>query len=147
MSLKNLLIKVAKEPEHKNADADGELMLFYLPGCPYCREAERLITELCTEHPEYQKIGIRRVNEVLERSLAEQYDYWYAPSIFLGRKSCTRPIPRQCRGSKGKACRGIPESAARSIKISEKPKRSFHTVVTMRNVFGGRWNKYRGQAA
>lgn len=84
MSLKNLLIKVAKEPEHKNADADGELMLFYLPGCPYCREAERLITELCTEHPEYQKIGIRRVNEVLERSLAEQYDYWYAPSIFLG---------------------------------------------------------------
>ncbi len=84
MSLRDLMIKAdEKETEPENTDADGELMLFYLPGCPYCRQAERLIEELYEEHPEYQKIRIRRVNEVLERSLAEQYDYWYVPSFFL----------------------------------------------------------------
>ena len=85
MPLTDLFRKILEVPieETAGADADGDLLMFYLPGCPYCRQAERLIEELCEEHPEYQKIRIRRVNEVLERALAEQYNYWYVPSFFL----------------------------------------------------------------
>jgi glutaredoxin len=61
-----------------------ELKFFYRPGCPYCRQAEELLTELFAERPEFKTIPLRRVNENAEAALAEQYDYWYVPTFFLG---------------------------------------------------------------
>ena len=78
MELKNLFKKSASPA----AGADG-LLLFYLPGCPYCRQAETLIAQLLAEHPEYAAIPLRRVNEITERAFAGRFDYWYAPSLFL----------------------------------------------------------------
>ena len=80
MGLGKLFHKKAGEP-----DGGGEkgLLLFYLPGCPYCRQAETLIAGLMAEHPEYAAVPLRRVNELTERRLAGQYDYWYTPSLFL----------------------------------------------------------------
>ncbi len=73
----------AADPKAGNAPEEGGLMLFYMPGCPYCSLAERTISALCAENPEYTKIPIRRVNEIAERALAQKYDYWYTPSLFL----------------------------------------------------------------
>ena len=78
MELKNLFKKSASPA----AGADG-LLLFYLPGCPYCRQAETLIAQLLAEHPEYAAIPLRRVNEITERAFAGRFDYWYTPSLFL----------------------------------------------------------------
>lgn len=61
-----------------------ELKFFYSPGCPYCRQAEYLIGQLVQEHPEYGKINIRRIDETREAAMADSYDYWYVPSLFLG---------------------------------------------------------------
>ncbi len=79
MSLKDML----KKQSVQTAGTEDTLLLFYLPGCPYCRQAERLIGELLQEHPEYADIPLRRVNEVMERPMAESYDYWYTPSLFF----------------------------------------------------------------
>lgn len=59
-----------------------ELLFFYKPGCPYCRQAEALLTELTAAHPEYRAIPIRRVDETAEAAFAEQFDYWYVPSFW-----------------------------------------------------------------
>ena len=58
--------------------------LFYLPSCPYCVKAKRVIEELKEENPEYQKIEIEWVNEHKEVALAYRYDYYYVPTIFYG---------------------------------------------------------------
>lgn len=61
-----------------------ELLFFYLPACPHCLLGERLLKELVAETPAYAKIPITRINEVMQRDLAERYDYWYVPCFFLG---------------------------------------------------------------
>ena len=46
-----------------------EIILFEYPGCPYCRQAERIIKQLKEEHPEYQNIEITVIDEVNTRRL------------------------------------------------------------------------------
>lgn len=60
-----------------------ELLFFYLPACPHCLLAERLLKELIAETPAYAGIPITRINEVKQRDLAERYDYWYVPCFIL----------------------------------------------------------------
>ena len=60
-----------------------ELLLFIQPGCPYCRMAEQALAELTAEHPAYQAVSIRRVNELAEPALADRYDYWRVPTFYL----------------------------------------------------------------
>lgn len=62
------------------------LLFFFQPGCPYCRQAEKLLAALCEEHPEFKKIKIRRVDETRESAYADSFNYWYVPSFFLGGK-------------------------------------------------------------
>lgn len=62
----------------------NELTLFYLPSCPHCKLAIRLLDELQKENPEYAKISVKRIDESREKALAESYDYWYVPSFWLG---------------------------------------------------------------
>ena len=71
-----------------------ELKFFYRPGCPYCRQAEELLSSLLAERPEFGRVEIRRVNENAEAALAEQYDYWYVPSFFLGEEKLYEADPR-----------------------------------------------------
>ena len=61
-----------------------ELRFFFKPGCPYCRQAEKLIGELFTEHPEYRNIVIDRIDENANAELAAKYDYWYVPTFYIG---------------------------------------------------------------
>ena len=63
-----------------------KLTLFYLPECPHCRLALRLLDELAAERPEYAKIPVERIDERANKALAETYDYWYVPCFFAGKK-------------------------------------------------------------
>ena len=63
-----------------------ELTLFYLPDCPHCKRALRLLDELAAENPAYQAVRITRVDERAQKALADTYDYWYVPCFFAGRK-------------------------------------------------------------
>jgi len=60
-----------------------DIKMFIKRGCPYCAQAESVITELSEEHPEYKDIKIMRIDENAEPELADSYDYWYVPSFFV----------------------------------------------------------------
>ena len=61
-----------------------KIRLFYFPSCPYCVKAKEAIRELCSENPEYESIEIEWINEKIKVALADQFDYYYVPTIFYG---------------------------------------------------------------
>ncbi|MBQ5760466.1 MAG: prolipoprotein diacylglyceryl transferase [Clostridia bacterium] len=73
-------------PEIKEETEMKELTLFMLPRCPHCKLAIKFQEELMAEHPEYQNIKITMIDEAKEAALAEQYDYYYVPSYFVGKE-------------------------------------------------------------
>lgn len=52
--------------------------------CPHCQLALKLMDELTAENPEYAKLDIKMINERREPELADQYDYWYVPTYYIG---------------------------------------------------------------
>lgn len=60
------------------------MKLFILENCPHCINARRWIKELKEEYPEYNRIEIELVDEQVNSELANQYDYYYVPSLFDG---------------------------------------------------------------
>lgn len=60
------------------------MKLFILENCPHCKNARRWIEELKDEYPEYKKIEIELVDEQVNSQLADQFDYYYVPSLFDG---------------------------------------------------------------
>lgn len=61
-----------------------ELKMFVLPGCPYCRQADKIINQLMESEPNYREIEINKINELTNRKLVKDYDYYYAPTFFVG---------------------------------------------------------------
>lgn len=59
------------------------LKIFILKNCPHCVDLRRWIEELYTEDSDYQKIEIEYIDEEEATDIAEQYDYYYVPSIFV----------------------------------------------------------------
>lgn len=70
-----------------------EITLFYRSDCPYCHQAFQMIDELREEHPELAAVPIRSIEERREAALADQYDYWYVPSLFLGDQKLHEGVP------------------------------------------------------
>ena len=62
----------------------NELLFFYLPSCPHCQLAIRLIDELKLENPAYAAIPLTMIDESREKARAGSYDYWYVPCFYLG---------------------------------------------------------------
>ncbi len=61
-----------------------ELTYFYLTGCPFCRAADRMLEELAAENPDFAKICVKKIEERENSALADQYDYFYVPCLWLG---------------------------------------------------------------
>ncbi len=61
-----------------------DLKIFYFPTCPYCKKAKQAVEELQEENPKCREIGIEWINEQVDTALAEQYDYYYVPTVFYG---------------------------------------------------------------
>lgn len=70
-----------------------ELTYFYLPGCPYCKQAREIIKELISEHPEYANVKITEVNEITQRKIVSQYDYYYVPCFWIGKEKLYEADP------------------------------------------------------
>ena len=59
-----------------------EIEIFYLTGCPYCRNARRAVAELLKEGPAYGALTLRWIEEIEEAELANSRDYYRVPSLF-----------------------------------------------------------------
>ena len=70
-----------------------DVKIFYFPTCPYCIKAKRAVEELKEENPAYRAIAINWVNEHKDVALAEQYDYYYVPTVFYGEEKLYEASP------------------------------------------------------
>ena len=62
-----------------------QISFFFKRGCPYCRKADRAITMLMAENPEYAGVPFRRIDENdPPEDLTGTYDYYYVPTMFAG---------------------------------------------------------------
>jgi glutaredoxin len=61
-----------------------EILYFHFESCPYCQQANRWLEDLLAENPRYQAIPITRVDERKDPVLADQYDYYYVPTFYVG---------------------------------------------------------------
>lgn len=60
-----------------------KVLMFHLSTCPYCHAALAWIKELKEEHPELQKVDIQMIEELEQPEIAEQYDYYYVPTLYV----------------------------------------------------------------
>lgn len=72
-----------------------KVTLFYMVGCPYCNNARKAVEELKREDEWCAQVDIEWIDERKESALAEQYDYYYVPSIFLGKTKLYEASPSQ----------------------------------------------------
>ena len=72
-----------------------KVTLFYMVGCPYCNRARKAVEELKREDERCAQVDIEWIDERKESALAEQYDYYYVPSIFLGKTKLYEASPSQ----------------------------------------------------
>ena len=72
-----------------------KITFFYMNGCPYCRNANIAIEELIQENPEYADIEIERIDEQNPPAGIGGYDYYYVPSMFIGKEKIYEAQPGQ----------------------------------------------------
>ena len=72
-----------------------EITYFYLDGCPYCRAADRMLEELRAENPEFAKIPIQKIEERENSALADQYDYYYVPCLWIENRKLHEGVPNK----------------------------------------------------
>lgn len=72
-----------------------ELTLFYLEGCPYCINAKRALEELRGEQTEYAAVPLKWIEESREPALADEYDYYYVPTVYLDGRKLYEAAPGQ----------------------------------------------------
>ena len=63
-----------------------KLTVFYLNGCPYCRKAREAVEALLAEDPAFKEVEMEWIEETECAEVADSYDYYRVPSIFLGRE-------------------------------------------------------------
>ena len=78
-----------------------KLTLFYLESCPYCDNARKALRELGEEKAEYAAAEIEWIEESRRPSLAQSYDYYYVPTVFLDREKLYEAHP----GESFEACK------------------------------------------
>lgn len=62
-----------------------KITMFYLEECPFCNKAKKAMEELMNENEEYKKLDIEQIEESENVALAENYDYYAVPSLFIGK--------------------------------------------------------------
>ncbi|WP_196592926.1 glutaredoxin family protein [Pectinatus sottacetonis] len=68
---------------------------FYLADCPYCHKAKKAIKELIMENQAYSAISIQWHEENEDPSAIKGYEYYYVPSLFIGREKLYEAQPGQ----------------------------------------------------
>lgn len=71
----------------------SEVKLFYMEGCPYCRNARRALDELKQENAAYAALPIDLIEENEHPDIADRYDYYHVPSMFIGAEKAYECAP------------------------------------------------------
>ena len=69
------------------------IKMFMFDGCPHCRRAQELIDEILKAHPEYAKVPVEIIDERLHPEIADKYDYYYVPTLFVGGEKLMEGAP------------------------------------------------------
>ena len=88
-----------------------KITFFYMDGCPYCGNADRAIGELMMEKPEYAWIQIEKINVNDPQAELAGYDFYYVPSMFIGKEKIYEAQPGQQYGEIKEAVRRVFERA------------------------------------
>lgn len=75
-----------------------KITMFYMTGCPYCRQAFRAIDELVRNAPEYVGVEVERIEENENPELAAKFDYYHVPSMFIGGEKLYEAVPGESYG-------------------------------------------------
>ncbi len=70
-----------------------EITYFYMNGCPYCRQAEKAIKELKANRSDLADVEIRRINETEYPEIADKYNYYYVPTMYIGEEKLYEAHP------------------------------------------------------
>ena len=90
-----------------------KITYFYLPGCPYCANANKAIEELIQENPAYGNIEIERINELDPPVGISGYNYYYVPSMFIDKEKLYEADPAQGYDDIKASVRAVFEAACR----------------------------------
>ena len=63
-----------------------DVLLFYRDDCGYCDRAHRALAELMEANPAYREIPLTMVEETREPELADRYDYYAVPAVYVDGK-------------------------------------------------------------
>ena len=70
-----------------------KVKLFYLTHCPYCVQARKVIGDLIASNQEYAEIEIEWIEESIHPDIADQYDYYYVPTVFINESKAYEAHP------------------------------------------------------
>lgn len=62
----------------------AKVEMFIQESCPHCVRARQYLKELKAENPAYDNVDIEMIDELADPRRADQYDYWYVPTFFIG---------------------------------------------------------------
>ncbi|MBQ6425221.1 MAG: glutaredoxin [Clostridia bacterium] len=69
------------------------LTVMYLENCPYCRKARKAVDALIGKNPEFRSVPLTWIEESEQPALADSYDYWRVPSVFMGEEKLFEADP------------------------------------------------------
>jgi len=72
-----------------------EIKFFYSAGCPYCRQADKIMEKLIRENPDFSDVKICKIEENENKALADSYDYYYVPCLWVGDKKLHEGVPTE----------------------------------------------------
>ena len=59
------------------------VLMFITSWCPYCKQANSIMSDLKNTNPEYANIEVKIIDEELQPEIAKQYDYYYVPTFYV----------------------------------------------------------------
>ena len=87
--------------KRKGVKCMQKVTYFHLDTCPYCIQADQVIEELIREHPEWAAVEFEKINEYEHPEIADKYDYYANPSMFIGKEKLyeahLRETKEECR--------------------------------------------------
>ncbi len=89
--------------------------IFYLEDCPYCRNARLALKELSMQDPRYAENHFTWIEESRQPQLADQYDYYYVPSVFYGTEKLYEAHPGESYEECKKNLKGALDAAAEKM--------------------------------
>lgn len=63
-----------------------KITMFITDWCPHCKRAINWIDEIKQENPQYRAMEVEIIDEEKEPHIANQYDYYYVPTYYIGDK-------------------------------------------------------------